>query len=110
VSSSAPAGAGRSLRGKVAIVTGGGSGGLGEAIARRLLEDGAQVLVSDLSADENSALVERLSGVGEVVGNVADVSRPDFGAPLAEAAQRAFGGIDIVVNNAATYPSKKWDE
>lgn len=99
-----------SLEGKVAIVTGGGSGGLGEAISHRLLEEGARVMVSDLSAEDNQALVERLSAVGEVVGNVADVSRPDFGEPLAEAASRAFGGIDVVVNNAATYPSKKWNE
>ena len=97
-----------SLAAKVAIVTG-ASGGLGEAIARRLLEEGAQVLVSDLFAEDIAALVGRLTPLGEVVGHVADLSRPDFGPPLAEAAVRAFGGIDVVVNNAAIYPSKKWN-
>jgi 3-oxoacyl-[acyl-carrier protein] reductase len=97
------------LRDRVAIVTGGASGGLGEAMAVRLLEEGCRVVVADRNADRNRALVERLTPLGEVLGHVCDVSTPDFAEPLAEAAHERFGGIDVVVNNAATYPSKEWD-
>jgi NAD(P)-dependent dehydrogenase (short-subunit alcohol dehydrogenase family) len=98
------------LVGKVAIVTGGASGGLGENMAARLLEEGCKVVVADRNAGRNTDLVDRLSPLGEVVGHVADVSQPDFAEPLAAAAVAAFGGIDVVVNNAATYPSRPWDE
>jgi 3-oxoacyl-[acyl-carrier protein] reductase len=98
------------LVGKVAIVTGGASGGLGENMAARLLEEGCKVVVADRNAGRNADLVDRLSPLGEVLGHVADVSQPDFAEPLAAAAVAAFGGIDVVVNNAATYPSRPWDE
>jgi len=76
----------------------------------RLLEEGCRVVVADRNPERNRALAERLSPLGEVLGHVADVSTPDFAEPLAEVARDRFGGIDIVVNNAATYPSKAWDE
>ena len=98
------------LTGKVAIVTGGASGGLGENMAVRLLEEGCKVVAADLDAAANAALVERLAPFGEVAGHVSDISRADFAEPLAAAAVAAFGGIDIVVNNAAMYPSHRWDE
>jgi 3-oxoacyl-[acyl-carrier protein] reductase len=98
------------LAGKVAIVTGGASGGLGENMAVRLLEEGCKVVAADLDAAANAALVERLAPFGEVAGHVSDISRADFAEPLAAAAVAAFGGIDIVVNNAAMYPSHRWDE
>jgi NAD(P)-dependent dehydrogenase (short-subunit alcohol dehydrogenase family) len=98
------------LAGKVAIVTGGASGGLGETMAVRLLEEGCKVVVADRNAERSRALVERLAPLGEVLGHLADVSTPDFGEPLAAAASERFGGIDIVVNNAAIYPSKPWHE
>jgi 3-oxoacyl-[acyl-carrier protein] reductase len=97
------------LEGRVAVVTGGASGGLGETIAVRLLEEGARVLAVDLDPAQSAALVERLGELGEVAGHVADLSTPDFGGGVAEAAERAFGGVDVVVNNAAIYPSKPWD-
>jgi NAD(P)-dependent dehydrogenase (short-subunit alcohol dehydrogenase family) len=97
------------LSGKVAVVTGGASGGLGETIAVRLLDEGAKVLTVDLDPEQSGALVERLSRLGEVAGHAADLSTPDFGAGVMEAADRAFGGVDIAVNNAAIYPSKPWD-
>jgi 3-oxoacyl-[acyl-carrier protein] reductase len=97
------------LVGKVAIVTGGASGGLGENMAARLLEEGCKVVVADRDAGRNAELVGRLAPLGDVVGHVSDVSRPDFAEPLAAAAVAAFGGIDVVVNNAAMYPSHRWD-
>ena len=62
------------LVGKVAIVTGGASGGLGENMAVRLLEEGCRVMVADRNAQKNAELVERLAPVGEVAGHVSDVS------------------------------------
>jgi NAD(P)-dependent dehydrogenase (short-subunit alcohol dehydrogenase family) len=98
------------LRDKVAVVTGGASGGLGENIATRLLEEGAKVLAVDLDSGQSRELVHRLAALGPVAGHVADVSTPSFGAGVLAAAQQAFGGVDVVVNNAATYPSRRWDE
>ena len=89
------------LVGKVAIVTGGASGGLGENMAVRLLEEGCRVMVADRNAQRNAELVARLAPLGEVAGHVSDVSTEDFAEPLAAATVEAFGGIDVVVNNAA---------
>lgn len=98
------------LQDKVAVVTGGASGGLGEAIAVRLLAEGCKLVVVDRNAERNTALVERLSHHGEAVGHVADLSRRDFGQGVAEAARHHFARLDIVINNAAAYPSRAWDE
>ena len=98
------------LADRVAVITGGASGGLGETIAVRLLEERARVLAVDLETDASGALIERLSRVGDAAGHVADLSSPDFGAGVLAAATNAFGGVDIVVNNAAVYPSKPWSE
>ncbi len=98
------------LKDKVAVVTGGASGGLGESIAVRLLEEGARVLAVDLDSGQSRALVHRLAALGPVAGHVADVSTRSFGDDVLAAAQQAFGGVDVVVNNAAIYPSRPWDE
>ena len=98
------------LVGKVAIVTGGAWGGLEENIAVRLIEEGCRVMVADHNAERTPPLVARLAPIGEVAGHVADVSTEDFAEPLAAATVEAFGGIDVVVNNAATYPSHPWNE
>ncbi len=98
------------LRDRVAIVTGAAGGGLGETMAVRLLEEGCRVVLGDRNPDRNRALVDRLSDLGEVHGVIADVSTTDFAESLAAAAVEQFGGIDVVINNAATYPSKEWDQ
>jgi 3-oxoacyl-[acyl-carrier protein] reductase len=95
---------------KVAVVTGAAGGGLGEAMLVRLLQEGARCVAVDRNPERSAALVERLSVHGEVVGHLADVSTPDFGEGVVAAARDAFGGLDVVVNNAAIYPSKAWDE
>jgi NAD(P)-dependent dehydrogenase (short-subunit alcohol dehydrogenase family) len=97
------------LEGKVAIVTG-GAGGLGEAMLARLLQEGARCIAIDRDADRTAAVVERLGAHGEILGHVADVSTPDFGEPVVARAGAEFGGVDMVVNNAAIYPSRAWDE
>jgi NAD(P)-dependent dehydrogenase (short-subunit alcohol dehydrogenase family) len=98
------------LSGKVAVVSGGARGGLGAAILARLLEEGARAVAVDIDARGNDALVERLSEHGEIVGHVTDVSRPDFGEGVVATARERFGGVDVVINNAAIYPSKEWDK
>ena len=97
------------LQGKVAVVTG-ASGGLGEATCRRFLEEGARIVAVDRDGGKIAALIARLAPLGQVVGHVADVATADFGDALVDAARSAFGGIDAVVNNAAIYPSRQWDE
>lgn len=98
------------LAGKVAVVTGGAGGGLGEGMLVRLLAEGARCVAVDRNPERSAALVERLSSKGEIVGHIADLSTPDFGEGVVKAAHEAFGGVDVVVNNAAAYPSKPWDE
>ncbi|AYG95386.1 glucose 1-dehydrogenase [Brevundimonas naejangsanensis] len=85
------------LEGKRAIVTGGASG-FGAGIARRFAEEGARVIVADLSGDAARALAAELGDAD--LGVKVDVSSAADVAALAEAANRLLGGIDIVVNNA----------
>jgi 3-oxoacyl-[acyl-carrier protein] reductase len=86
---------------KVAIVTG-GSRGIGAAIAQRLARDGFTVLINYAGgASEAEALVERIekSG-GHAIAAQADVSDPAAVARMFDAAETAFGGVDVLVNNA----------
>lgn len=90
-----------SLEGKVAVVTGAGAG-LGRAEALALARAGASVVVNDLSDGEHVAeTLELIRSVGAEVefvpGSVAERSTADA---LLDAAERRFGGLDIVVNNA----------
>lgn len=90
------------LDGKIAVVTGGTSG-IGLAISRRFLLEGAKVFVCGRQPDRLKAALEELAPAGEVAGTRAHVDDPADAARLvAEAAER-YGGIDIVVNNAGTH-------
>lgn len=86
------------LKGKAIIVTG-STTGIGEAIARRCVEEGARVLVHGLEQD----LGERVAGeLGDAaVLRIDDLSDPEAPARLVAAAVDAFGKLDAVVNNAA---------
>jgi 3-oxoacyl-[acyl-carrier protein] reductase len=88
------------LEGKVAILTGSGRG-IGAAAARIFGAEGAAVVVSDLDpapAEETAAAIRNTGGKAIVV--VGDVTNPEFPAQLIKATLDAFGGIDIIVNNA----------
>lgn len=88
------------LKGKVAIVTGSGSG-FGEGIATRYAAEGAKVIVNDLngsSAARVAASIRDTGGSAEAVQG--DVSKSADWPALIEAATGSFGGLDIVVNNA----------
>lgn len=83
--------------GKAALVTGAGSG-IGEACASLLAERGASVLVADIDAQA----AERVAGsIGDRArAFTVDVSDPEQCAAMVAAAQEAFGGLDVAVNNA----------
>ena len=84
------------LEGKSALVTGAGRG-IGEATARKLAASGARVLVNDLDADVAHAVAESLPGA---VAYPADLTERAAADRVVEAGLDAFGGLDIVVNNA----------
>ncbi len=104
------------LSGKIAVVTG-GARGIGHAIAKSLLEEGVKVLICALRQESVEAAVADLSSGGDVFGVAADVSRIDDVRRVMAETARVFGGIDILVNNAAirTYRSameltpEEWD-
>ena len=88
------------LEGKVAIVTGSGSG-FGQAAAVRFAEEGARVVVVDIDKTGGADTLERLAALGvqgELV--VADVSTAQGANEAVAAAVARFGGVDILVNNA----------
>jgi len=85
------------LEGKRAIVTGGASG-FGAGIARRFAEEGARVIVADLSFDAARTLAAELGDAD--LGVKVDVSSAADVAALVETAKRLLSGVDIVVNNA----------
>ena len=91
------------LTDKVAVVTG-SSRGIGRAIALRLAQDGARIVVNyrgnKASADE--VVGEILAAGGEATAVQADVSQPAEADSLIDAAKKAFGRVDILVNNAGT--------
>ena len=92
------------LQGKVAIVTGAGSG-IGKALAMRLARDGAAVVVPDLkNFDVAAAEIARATGA-RTLGLQVDVSAEADVARMAAETVKAFGRIDILVNNAAIFSS-----
>jgi len=94
------------LKGKVAVVTGAGSG-IGKALATRLATDGASVVVADLAKyDLAAAEIAKATGA-RTLGLQVDVSSEADTGRMAEAAVKAFGRVDILVNNAAIFSSLK---
>jgi glucose 1-dehydrogenase len=99
------------LQGKVAIVTGGGSG-IGQAIAKRLGCDGAKVVIdyigSEAGADDTRQAIEACGSLGEVVQ--ADVTKMADVRELVDTAWTRFGSADILINNAGMEKkSAFWD-
>lgn len=82
---------------KIAIVTGGAQG-LGEGIARRLAEEGAHVVVTDLNADAGQAVASDIGG--RFMRQ--DVSSEAGWAEVISATKEEYGALHILVNNAGT--------
>jgi pteridine reductase len=99
------------LPGARALVTG-GAVRVGRAITLALAHAGARVIIHfNGSSDEARALAEEIAATGgEAVTLQADLSRQDEVERLAEEAERAFGGVDVLVNNASIFPAEALDE
>jgi NAD(P)-dependent dehydrogenase (short-subunit alcohol dehydrogenase family) len=95
---------------KVAIVTG-GSSGIGKETAKRLVAEGASVVISGKDeAKLQSAAKEIAAGTDRVRFLAGDIANPATGAALVETAEREFGGLDILVNNAGIFGPKPFTE
>jgi NAD(P)-dependent dehydrogenase (short-subunit alcohol dehydrogenase family) len=88
------------LAGRVAIVTGAAMG-IGRACAVALARAGAAVVVADVDADAGTATAREIAAEGRAIFTRTDVSRMADMEAMARTAVEAFGGIDILVNNAA---------
>lgn len=95
-----------SLRGRRAVVTGAAQG-LGRAIATRLAEAGADVVIVDLDEDAAAATAAQLAGQFGVrtLGLAADVSQTEQVVDVADRTVAELGGIEIWVNNAGVFPN-----
>ncbi|MGP5084130.1 bifunctional aldolase/short-chain dehydrogenase [Brachybacterium tyrofermentans] len=90
---------------RVALVTGGGSG-IGKATATRLVAEGACVVIADLNLENAQAVAEDLGGPDKAVALRADVSDEQAVVQAVADAVLAFGGLDLIVNNAGLSLSK----
>ncbi|WP_381558519.1 bifunctional aldolase/short-chain dehydrogenase [Streptomyces eurythermus] len=90
---------------RVALVTGAGSG-IGKAIAHRLVAEGACVVVADLNAEGAARVAEELGGPDKAVAVTVDVTSEEQITAAFRSAVLAFGGVDLVVNNAGISVSK----
>ncbi|WP_448059697.1 bifunctional aldolase/short-chain dehydrogenase [Cellulomonas hominis] len=95
----------KALATRVALVTGAGSG-IGRAVAQRLAAEGACVVVADINLDAAREVAAGLGGSDVAVAVRADVTDEDSVAVLLREAVLAFGGLDLVVNNAGLSISK----
>lgn len=95
---------------KVAIVTGAASG-IGKATAHLMAHAGARVVVADLDGEGAAKVADDIAvGGGAAIGVEVDVADEAMVKAMAAAATRAFGGIDILVNNAAYRPKADFME
>lgn len=92
-------------QGRIAFVTGAASG-IGKAIATRLAAEGACVVVADLDLEKAQAAAAELGGTDVAIGVAANVADADGVQAAIDATLLAFGGIDLVVNNAGLSLSK----
>src|SRR5438876_4779012 len=89
-----------SLQGRVAVVTGGGSG-IGQATCLALAADGARVMVADLILPSALTTVHRIQAAGGGAAAIqVDVAEPGDCKRMARVTREVLGGLDILVNNA----------
>ena len=100
------------LNGRIGLVTG-SAGGIGKAIAKKLAEEGACVILADNNAErleEAKLEFKNQFGNDQFAAGVLDVTKSDTIQQIANMAALAFGGIDIIVNNAGLSISKPIEE
>lgn len=91
-----------SLKGKTALVTGGGRG-IGKAIAKKFAEAGATVVIASRKMENLKATADELAGLpGKIVPLECHVGRADQLTSLVATIDKQYGGVDILVNNSAT--------
>ncbi|NCV39691.1 MAG: SDR family NAD(P)-dependent oxidoreductase, partial [Betaproteobacteria bacterium] len=90
------------LEHKVVVVTGGAQG-FGEGIVRRFAAEGAKLVIADLQYSASQALAQALQADGvSAIAMQTDVSKGPDMRSLADASVKAFGRVDVVINNAGT--------
>lgn len=102
----------KALSGKIALITGSG-GGIGKAIAKRFAEEGACIVLNDVNAerlDSTMAEFQKIFGKDVVSSVLLDVTNKETINNAYSVAALAFGGIDIVVNNAGLSLSRSMEE
>lgn len=88
------------LENKVAYITGAGRG-IGRAVALKLANEGAKIVLNDLDQEPADEVVETIKAAGgEAIAIVGSVNEPDFPEQFINAGIENFGGVDIIVNNA----------
>ncbi len=98
------------LQGKRALVTG-SSSGIGEAIAKALAKEGASVVVHGRRENEAVRVAKAITDSGECAAvALGDLATDEGAGHVAKTALAAFGGIDIVVNNAGAYFRDEWTD
>lgn len=95
----------KSHQGRVALVTGAASG-IGKAVATRLAREGACVVVADLDLEKAQSAAAELGSTDVAIGVAANVADAEAIQAAFDAAVLAFGGVDLVVNNAGLSLSK----
>jgi NAD(P)-dependent dehydrogenase (short-subunit alcohol dehydrogenase family) len=98
------------LPGKVAIVTG-AAGALGAGIARGLAQAGAAVVLADVKQDAAEKVAGEIRGEGgQALAIACDISQRVEVEAMAAQTIATYGGVDILINNAAIYPFRAWTE
>src|ERR1700739_3584544 len=92
------------IEGKIVVITG-ASSGLGEAAARRLAAEGAAVVLGARRLERVQALADELNASGgRALAVATDVTDPDQVQALVDTAVKAYGRIDVLINNAGLMP------
>jgi 3-oxoacyl-[acyl-carrier protein] reductase len=96
-----------SVEGKVVVVTG-GVGEMGSSLSRRLVREGAKVVLADIQEDDS--LVKELQAAGDAIFVKTDVTSEEETERMAAEALDAYGRIDALVNNAGLFTALPWDQ
>lgn len=105
------------LKDKVVVITG-GAGGIGQACAKAFAAEGARVVVADVNLGQAREVAQQLGGSDRALGLQVDVTSPQSVQAMVDETMRAFGRIDVLVNNAGIFhrtpiddlPVEDWDQ